>query len=516
MQVGRASGILLHPTSLPGPFGIGDLGDEAYHFLDFLASSNQHLWQVLPLGPTGYADSPYASFSSFAGNHLLLSLPQLAKEGLLDEAALSHTPPFSADQVDFGAVIAFKLPLLWQSFERFSAATKKAQEQHTFEQFLAKNSHWLNDYTLFMALKDAHQSVPWTQWEPDIRAREPAALTTWRERLSKQINFHVYLQYQFYNQWGQLRNYAAERGISLIGDLPIFVAHDSADVWAHPELFYLDDTGLPTVVSGVPPDYFSVTGQRWGNPLYRWDTLAETGYAWWIERFRAVLAFVDMVRLDHFRGFAGYWEIPAEEETAVRGRWMPGPGADLFKALRKALGRVPIIAEDLGVITPDVVALRKQFSFPCMRVLQFAFSSDATNEHLPHNFERQTLVYTGTHDNDTTVGWYRTRGASEQHTVREYLGSDGQNIHLDLIRLALSSVADFAIVPMQDVLGQSSEARMNTPGQASGNWAWRYRPEMLMEWHRDWLGRLTRLYNRVPPTTPTPAVPVVGEGQAGH
>jgi 4-alpha-glucanotransferase len=516
MQVGRASGILLHPTSLPGPFGIGDLGDEAYHFLDFLASSNQHLWQVLPLGPTGYADSPYASFSSFAGNHLLLSLHQLVKDGLLDESSLSHIPTFSAERVDFGTVIDFKMPLLWQSFERFSTAAKKAQEQRAFEQFLAKNSHWLNDYALFMALKDAHQGVSWTEWEPDIRAREPAALDLWRERLSKQINFHAYLQYQFYNQWGQVRNYAAARGISLIGDLPIFVAHDSADVWAHPELFYLDETGRPTVVSGVPPDYFSVTGQRWGNPLYRWDVLAQTGFAWWIERFRAVLSFVDMVRLDHFRGFAGYWEIPATEETAVNGRWLPGPGADLFKALRKALGRVPIIAEDLGVITPDVVALRKQFSFPCMRVLQFAFSSDATNEHLPHNFERQTLVYTGTHDNDTTVGWYRTRGAPEQHTVREYLGSDGQNIHLDLIRLALSSVADFAIVPMQDLLGQGSEARMNTPGQASGNWAWRYRSELLMEWHRDWLARLTRLYNRVPPTAPTPAVPTPGEGQTGR
>jgi len=516
MDMGRASGILLHPTSLPGPFGIGDLGAEASRFLDFLAKSDQHLWQVLPLGPTGYADSPYASFSSFAGNHLLLSLEQLAKEGLLDEAALSNAPTFSAEQVDFGAALAFKLPLLWQSFERFSAAAKKPQEQQAFEQFLAKNTHWLNDYALFMALKDAHQGISWTEWEPAIRAREPAALTTWRERLSREINFHVYLQYQFFNQWGRLRSAAASAGISILGDLPIFVAHDSADVWAHPELFYLDETGLPTVVSGVPPDYFSVTGQRWGNPLYRWDVLAQTGYAWWIERFRAVLALVDMVRLDHFRGFAGYWEIPAEEETAVKGRWAPGPGADLFKALRKALGRVPIIAEDLGVITPDVVALRKQFDFPCMRVLQFAFSSQPTNEHLPHNFERQTLVYTGTHDNDTTVGWYRTRGEAEQHTVREYVGSDGQQIHLDLIRLALSSVADFAIVPMQDLMGQDSRARMNTPGQSSGNWAWRYRSEMLMEWHHDWLARLTRLYNRVPPTTPTPSVPTPGEGQTGQ
>ena len=516
MQTERASGILLHPTSLPGPFGIGSLGDEAYHFLDFLTSANQHLWQVLPLGPTGYGDSPYASFSSFAGNHLLISLHQLVREGLLDEAMLAGSPDFPLDSVEFGAVIDFKVPLLWQSFERFSAAARKASEQRAFDQFRQKHGHWLNDYALFMALKDAHHGASWTQWEPDIVAREPAAMADWKERLATATNFHIYLQYQFYNQWTRLRGYAADKGIRIVGDLPIFVAHDSADVWSHPELFQFDEHGLPTVVSGVPPDYFSVTGQRWGNPLYRWDVLAQTGYAWWIERFRAVLGLVDMVRLDHFRGFAGYWEIPASEETAINGQWVPGPGADLFKALKKALGKVPAIAEDLGVITPDVVALRQQFSFPCMRVLQFAFSSAPTNEHLAHNFERQTLVYTGTHDNDTTVGWYTTRSPAEQHVVREYVGTDAHAIHLDLIRLALGSVADLAIIPMQDLLGLGNEARMNTPGKAGGNWAWRYRADMLMDWHRDWLGRLTHLYNRVPPTTPTPAVPVVGEGEKGR
>lgn len=513
LQTGRASGILLHPTSLPGPFGIGDLGDEAYHFIDFLASSNQHLWQVLPLGPTGYGDSPYASFSSFAGNHLLISLHQLAREGLLDTASLSHVPAFPSDRVDYGAVISFKMPLLWQSFERFNALPEASPERTALEQFHQRNKQWLDDYALFMALKDAHHGTPWTQWEPNLVARDPATLAAWRERLESQVKFHLYLQYQFYTQWTALRAYSAAKGIRIIGDLPIFVAHDSADVWAHPELFYLDTRGMPTVVSGVPPDYFSVTGQRWGNPLYRWDVLAQTGYEWWIERLRAVLALVDMVRLDHFRGFQGYWEIPAEEETAVKGRWMPGPGADLFNALRNALGQVPVIAEDLGVITPDVVALRKQFGFPCMRVLQFAFSSDATNEHLPHNYERQTLVYTGTHDNDTTLGWYRTRGPMEQHHVREYLATDAHDISHDLIRLALSSVADLAIIPMQDLLGLGSEARMNTPGQASGNWAWRWQPELLMDWHRSWLAHLTRLYNRVPPTEPTPAVPTPGEGQ---
>lgn len=512
MQAGRASGILLHPTSLPGPFGIGELGEEAYHFIDFLASSQQHLWQVLPLGPTGYADSPYASFSSFAGNHLLISLRQLAKDGLLDEQAFEHIPALPAASVDYGAVIAFKMPLLWQSFERFN--NRATSEQRAgYEQFRQNNQAWLDDYALFMALKDEHHGAPWTRWERPIAAREPEAVPVWRERLAPRINFHIYLQYQFYTQWTNLRRYANERGIQIMGDLPIFVAHDSADVWAHPELFYLDDAGNPTVVAGVPPDYFSITGQRWGNPLYRWDRLAQTGYAWWIERFRAALSLVDLLRLDHFRGFQAYWEIPGDEETAIKGRWVPGPGAGLFKALQKTLGEaLPIIAEDLGVITPEVVALRTQFGFPSMRVLQFGFGSDARNEHLPHNFERQTLVYTGTHDNDTTVGWYRTRSPLEQHAVREYLATDGSNVSLDLIRLAFSSVAQFAIVPLQDMLALGSEARMNMPGRADGNWAWRYQAEMTQDWHRDWLAHITRLYNRIPPTEPEHDVHTPGEG----
>ncbi len=501
IQARRASGILLHPTSLPGPFGIGELGDEAYRFIDFLASSKQSLWQVLPLGPTGYGDSPYASLSSFAGNHLLISLRQLAKEHLLDAAALTHAPAFSATAVDYAAVIAFKMPLLRQSFETFRTSASP-QQQATYRQFRLDNQHWLDDYALFMALREEFGGLPWTQWPPDIAKRQPLALATWRDRLAAHIDFQGYLQYQFHRQWNALRRYAAARGIRIVGDLPIFVAHDSADVWAHPELFYLDAAGLPTVVSGVPPDYFSATGQRWGNPLYRWDKLAETGYAWWIERFRATLALVDLVRLDHFRGFQGYWEIPAEEETAIKGRWVPGPGADLFKALKKALRHVPAIAEDLGVITPDVVALRKQFHFPSMRVLQFAFDSDGTNEHLPHNYEQNCLVYTGTHDNDTTIGWYHSRGPEEQHMAREYLATDGRTIHLDLIRLAFSSVAVFAIVPLQDVLGLGNEARMNMPGRATGNWTWRYQAEMLKDWQRDWLARLARLYNRVVPEQP--------------
>ncbi len=511
MQAERASGILLHPTSLPGPFGIGELGEEAYHFIDFLASSKQHLWQVLPLGPTGYADSPYASFSSFAGNHLLISLRQLAKDGLLEERALQDIPTFSNATVDYGAVIAFKMPLLWQAFERFIAHATPDQRQD-YEQFRLNNQHWLDDYALFMSLKDEYQGAPWTAWDRDIAARKSEAIATWKERLAPRVNFHCYLQYQFATQWANLKRYANERGIRIVGDLPIFVAHDSADVWSHPELFYLDEAGAPTVISGVPPDYFSVTGQRWGNPLYRWDRLAETGYAWWIDRFRAALAWVDLLRLDHFRGFQAYWEIPATEETAINGRWVPGPGAALFNALQAALGQVPVIAEDLGVITPDVVALREQFGFPCMRVLQFGFSSDARNEHLPHNFERRTLVYTGTHDNDTTVSWYKTRNPLEQHAVREYLATDGSNISLDLIRLAFSSVAELAIVPLQDLLALGSEARMNMPGRASGNWAWRFQADMLKDWHRDWLARITQIYNRIPPTASAHAEPTPGEG----
>lgn len=497
MQVGRASGILLHPTSLPGPFGMGELSDEAYRFVDFLAASNQRLWQVLPLGPTGYGDSPYASFSSFAGNPLLISLGQLAKDGLLEEGELRDRPAFPDSRVDFGAVIEWKMPLLWKSFERFNARDEAGKSPY-YSLFHQKASAWLDDFALFMALKDHYHGKPWTEWEPAIRARKPEALASWREQLADRVNFHRYLQYQFSAQWLRLKVHANQRGISIMGDIPIFVAHDSADVWSHPELFYLDETGAPTVVSGVPPDYFSATGQRWGNPLYRWDVLAESGYAWWIERFRAALAQVDMIRLDHFRGFVGYWEIPAEEETAVKGQWKPGPGEALFKALKKALGRVPIIAEDLGVITQEVDDLRIKFGFPGMRVLQFAFSSDADNIHLPHNFERKTLVYTGTHDNDTTVGWYNTRKPEEQHIVREYLATDGQSIYADFIRAAFSSVADLAIVPLQDVLGLGSEARMNLPGRASGNWAWRFRADQLNDGHRAWLAELARLYGRVP------------------
>ncbi len=493
----RASGILLHPTSLPGRFGIGDFGEWAYRFVDFLADARQSLWQVLPLGPTGYGDSPYQSFSAFAGNPLLISPQRLVDEGRLPVEALRQAPSFSHDRVDYGAVMAFKLAILRQSFAHFSQARSREQ-QGGFQSFCEAEKGWLDDYALFMALKEQHGGVVWTRWERELSCREPEALGRKRRELADQIAFHQYVQYEFFRQWSALKEYANRRGIRVIGDVPIFVAHDSADVWAHPELFHLDESGEPTVVAGVPPDYFSETGQLWGNPLYRWEGMARDGYAWWIARLGGTLRRVDIVRLDHFRGFEAYWEVPAGEKTAVRGRWVAGPGAAFFRALREALGDVPIIAEDLGVITPEVKALRDEFGFPGMKVLQFAFSGDADNEHLPHNYTPNCVVYTGTHDNDTTMGWFTSCPEEERDFCLRYLGSDGREVHWDLIRLAMMSVAHTVIVPLQDVLGLGTEARMNYPSRLGGNWAWRFTPQMLTEQVRDRLAEMTETYGRAP------------------
>ncbi|NTV65512.1 MAG: 4-alpha-glucanotransferase, partial [Oscillochloris sp.] len=410
MDFPRASGILLHPTSLPGPWGIGDLGAAAYRFLDFLADAGQRLWQVLPLGPTGYGDSPYQCFSAFAGNPLLVSLDELVKRNLLGHAevaaAAAAAGDLGIDHIDYGRVIPFKLSLLRASYERMrdGAAIGMADE---YEAFCATQAAWLDDYALFMALKDLHDGASWNTWEPDLRARKAAALRKARKDLATPIAIHKYLQFLFFSQWEPLKAYANERGISIIGDAPIFVAYDSADAWANPKLFYLDDEGAPTVVAGVPPDYFSATGQLWGNPLYRWDRMAKDGYAWWIARLRQTLAIVDILRLDHFRGFEAYWAVPAEEKTAINGNWVKGPGTALFASLREALGDLPIIAEDLGLITPEVNALREQFGFPGMKVLQFAFGDGAGNAYLPHNYEPGYVVYSGTHDNNTSVGWFQ-------------------------------------------------------------------------------------------------------------
>lgn len=509
MECYRASGILLHPTSLPGPFGIGDLGAGAYQFVRFLQDSCQQVWQLLPLGPTGYGNSPYQTYSAFAGNHLLLSLETLQAEGLLSASDLTDAPPFPPHRVEYDAVSDFKQCMLWKAFETFQR-TAALSQRDDLAAFSQRQAEWLDDYTLFMALKEAHGGMSWTEWERAIVRREPAAMTGWRKKLAPRIQFHAFLQYQFSRQWQNLKAKCHQHSIQLFGDVPIFVAHDSADVWAHPELFYLDASGNPMVVAGVPPDYFSRTGQRWGNPLYRWEVMGASGYAWWIQRLRSTREMVDIIRLDHFRGFEAYWEVPASEDTAINGRWVEGPGAAFFEALHEALGELPIVAEDLGLITPEVRALRERFRLPGMRVLQFGFGGDPrTNEHCPHNYPRNCVVYTGTHDNNTSVGWLHEVEQSESRDGLEpmqaertaalkYMASDGQEVHWDMIRLALASVGNLAIVPLQDVLGLGQEARMNYPGTPEGNWQWRYAADLLTTELVGRLREITEIYGRVP------------------
>jgi 4-alpha-glucanotransferase len=497
----RASGILLHPTSLPGPHGIGELGPEATAFLDFLAETGQGVWQVLPLGPTGYGDSPYQCFSAFAGNPLLVSLDRLRDEGLVSAADLKKGADFPAGEVDFGPVIEFKRSLLSKAFAAFDRKAA-AGGREALGAFVRDHAAWLHDFALFMALKRANGGDAWQTWERALVSREADALARTRRELAREIREVEFEQWLFFEQWADVRRQARERGIRIMGDIPIFVAHDSADVWAHPEIFHLGADGRPSFQAGVPPDYFSATGQLWGNPLYRWDALARTGYAWWIDRFRAVLALVDLVRLDHFRGFEAYWEVPGDAETAIAGRWVKGPGAALFEALRDALGELPIVAENLGVITPEVEALREGFGFPGMAVLQFAFGSDAqANDFLPHNYPRNKVVYTGTHDNDTVVGWWTagvgnsTRTAAdvekEHDRALAYCGGDGREIHWDFVRTLFVSVADTAIVPLQDVLGEGTSARMNLPGRPQGNWRWRFAASALTPQIRTRLRALT-------------------------
>lgn len=498
MSLPRSSGILLHPTSLPGRFGIGDLGREAYRFLDFLVESKQRLWQVLPLGPTGYGDSPYQCFSAFAGNPLLISPELLAEEELLAEADLAGAPDFPDEAVDYGPVIDFKTALLTKSFRRFQAGAREDMRGEV-EAFCQQHRAWLEDFALFMALKETHGGRVWNTWAADIASRQPEAIARWREELAEAVERQQYLQYLFFKQWSALKREANERGVSFIGDIPIFVAHDSSDVWANPDLFYLDEGGSPTVVAGVPPDYFSETGQLWGNPLYRWDRMKERGYTWWIDRVRSTLATVDLVRLDHFRGFEAYWEIPAGEKTAVNGRWVKGPGADLLHALRFAFSvhLLPIIAEDLGVITPEVIALRDEFELPGMKILQFAFTGGVAKMDAPYQYPQNCVVYTGTHDNDTALGWFKkTSKREERQMALKYLGTKGRDFSWDLIRLAFSTVADTAIAPLQDVLALGSEARMNFPGKPSGNWRWRYLPGALTPALSERLAEMTEIYGR--------------------
>lgn len=500
----RIGGILLHPTSLPGRFGVGDLGPEARRFLDFLAGARQQLWQVLPLGHTGFGDSPYQCFSAFAGNPLLVSLEELVTQGLLTRADLGH-PSFSADAVDFGAVHDYKVPLLRKAC---ASAMARADVREAFDRFCREEGAWLDDYALFVTVRHALFGASWTEWPDDIRRRQPEALARWRKDHGDEVRARQFGQFLFFSQWSALKEYGRARGLSVMGDIPIFVAHDSSDVWAHPQLFRLKPDGRPEVVAGVPPDYFSATGQLWGNPLYDWDAMAREGYRWWVERLRATLRMVDLVRLDHFRGFESFWEVPAGEETAVKGRWVKGPGAAFFEVVRKELGALPIVAEDLGVITPEVEALRDRFGFPGMAVLQFAWGGDPrVSLFYPHNFPRRCVAYTGTHDNDTTVGWYTGGGQDtrspqqvehERHMARRYLHTDGQEIHWDAIRAVVGSVADVAVVPLQDVLGLGSAARMNLPGRATGNWQWRCRAEQLTPEVQRRLAELADLYGRGP------------------
>jgi 4-alpha-glucanotransferase len=506
----RSAGILLHPTSLPGAFGIGELGMEALRFCSFLHGSGIKIWQVLPLNPTGYGDSPYQSLSAFAGNPLLISLETLVAQGWLNHEILQSISDFPEGRVDFSKVIPWKFSLLRKAASNFfTFATSEVIAE--FESFISENRAWLDDYALFMAAKDAHGGRVWTAWDPGLAARGHLALTKWREKLSPEIAAYKFWQFEFFRQWNVIRETCMRRGIRIMGDIPIYAAHDSADVWANREMFWLDEQGNPLKVSGVPPDYFSATGQLWGNPLYRWDVMKKDGYRWWIERLRASLRMFDMVRLDHFRGFEAYWEIPAGEPTAMHGKWAKGPGAELFQVLTDALGPLPIVAENLGVITPEVEAIRKQFDYPGMAILQFAFSTDPQAPTFrPHNYEQQLVAYTGGHDNDTMFGWWRSGVAQSTRTQadvkKEY--ADAQNyfgvsadqfdheVNWIFIREVMKSVANTVLFPMQDVLGLGSEARMNTPGTLGGNWTWRLSPDSLREADQCRLKLFTEIYDR--------------------
>lgn len=504
MPFPRSSGLLLHPTSFPGPYGIGDLGTVAYNFVDFLEASGQQIWQILPLGPTGHGNSPYMSYSSMAGNPLLISLDVLQEEGWLTADELAALPEFPLDTVDFDAVMETKLPLLNRAADRFHAAASPQQRQ-AFNSFCQSRDFWLDDFALFMALKDAHDGKGWHQWDEAIARRQPAALQQWRTTLQAEINRYKFLQFEFFRQWSQLRQYANDRQIQIIGDMPIYVAHDSADVWALPHLFHLDpETGEPALMAGVPPDYFSETGQLWGNPIYNWEEMKQRGFQWWLHRLQALLDYIDLIRIDHFRGFQAYWAVPHGETTAMNGEWIEAPGHELFLAVREGLGSLPILAEDLGVITPEVEALRDEFEFPGMKILHFAFGSGAGNPYLPFNFDRNCMVYTGTHDNNTTVGWFESLSDWDQDNVLQYFGGATEGIHWSMIRLAFSSVANQAVVPFQDVLGLGADARMNIPGVAEGNWGWRYRAEALNEEVSGRLRWLTDIYGRSPLPKPAP------------
>jgi len=504
----RSSGILLHPTSLPSPGGVGDLGPAAYKFVDWLAAARQGLWQVLPLGPVGYGNSPYSCTSAFAGNILMISLERLAERGYISPARLSSTEP--TGPVDFDAVRGHKLPLLYEAARNFLKAPPSGAQKR-FDAFCESYAWWLDDYALFAALRERYGETSWNSWPEDIVHRRPEALKKVRAEMQVRIDAERFLQFAFFEQWKSLRQYCSERGISIIGDVAIFVSYDSADVWTHPDIFRLNPDLSPEVVAGVPPDAFSETGQRWGNPLYDWDALKARGYDWWVDRMKWAVATCDIIRLDHFRGFEACWEIPAEDPTAVNGHWVAGPNYDLFRALKSELGNLPFIAEDLGYITPEVHALRKKLDVPGMKVMQFGFGDKGAHIYLPHRFTTDSVVYTGTHDNDTTVGWWN-HSASEREKAwaAEYFGKMEEGVHWAFLRAALGSVATLAVVPAQDVLGLDSDARMNIPSKPGGNWTWRMGRGVLTPEIAARLALLTEVTDRepsgnLPRTTPAPA-----------
>lgn len=472
MNIERSAGILLHPTSLPGKFGIGDLGPSAYHFADFLESAGQTLWQVFPLGPTGYGDSPYQCFSAFAGNPLLISPELLFEEGLLNSNDIENTPTFDPHKIDFGKLIEYKNDLLRKAYFNFKTSNKI---EDVCKNFCEENNFWLDDYSLFMAAKNYHHGVLWTQWEKSIAFRKD--LDSWKEKLEDEINYQKFLQYYFHKQWNNLRDYVHKKGIKIIGDLPIFIAYDSADLWANKILFSVKEDGTLETVAGVPPDYFSETGQLWGNPLYRWKEMEKDNFLWWRKRISNLLKLVDIVRIDHFRGFDAYWEIPGDAKNAIKGRWVKAPGYKLFNAIKNEIGELPIIAEDLGVITDSVEELRDYFGFPGIKILQFGLGVDGDKKFLPHNHIKNCVVHTGSHDNETTKGFFESeikKNSGIYEWTQKYFNYYGDDMVFELIRAAYASPANICVIPMQDILNLGNEARMNYPGKLGGNWTWRF------------------------------------------
>lgn len=493
----RASGILLHPTSLPGEFGAGDFGPDAYLFVDWLERAGQTYWQILPLGKIGPGNSPYMSSSAFAGNILLIDIAELASQGWLTQEDIVPHPEFRAERIDYALLQPYRMERLRRAAQRFFAG-RNEKMQRAYAEFCTAENEWLEDYALFMAIAEHESWREWSHWPKDLAHRNPEALRRAEKSLADTVGFWKFCQWCFERQWKQLKSYANRHGVQIIGDVPIFVAYQSADVWAHQELFELDENGRPTVVAGVPPDYFSKTGQLWGNPLYRWDAHEKTGFAWWIARLRHALRLADLVRIDHFRGFVAYWEVSANASNAMNGEWKPGPGEKLFEVFKKTFPQLPIIAEDLGLITPDVVQLREKFELPGMCILQFAFAEGEGNLYLPHNYQLNTVAYTGTHDNDTAVGWWNSVSDQEKTFAQQYLGSDGQAIQWDMMRALSKSVANTVIYPMQDVLGLSSDHRMNFPGQPAGNWEWRFSWDQVHPELTQALAKMSVDYDRIP------------------